>query len=180
MARKLIASTIKSKAAVKGAPAKAAVKGAPFKAAPVRGRGTLRPFTAHEPMQRISLVREGVPADTVETLATTLGLPKERLLEGLGLAVSTVNRKLATGARLGPAESERVVALLQMVDTVERSLAGSDAAAEQFEVGRWLGTWLATPNAALGDERPLSLLDTADGRMLVGDLLASMESGAYW
>ncbi len=101
-------------------------------------------------------------------------------MEGLGLARATVNRKLRADARLSPSESERVVGLAQMVNRVERSLEGSDAVADGFQVGPWLGTWFATPNAALGDVRPLLLLDTADGRMLVGDVLASMESGTYW
>lgn len=143
-------------------------------------KDTLDPFTAHEPMQRIALVRRGVPAVAVESLANTLGLSKEQLVKGLGLARATVNRKLSAGARLSTSDSERVVGLAQMLDRVEQSLVGSDAVADGFEVGPWLGAWLAMPNAALGEERPLSLLDTAEGCTLVGDLLASMESGTYW
>lgn len=91
-----------------------------------------------------------------------------------------MNRKLAAGTRLSASESERVVGLAQILDRVERSLAGSDAEAAGFRVGPWLGSWLDIPNAALGEHRPLSLLDTADGRTLVDDVLASMETGSYW
>ena len=145
-----------------------------------RDMDTSTPLAPSEPMQRIALVREGVPATAVESLANTLGLPKDHLLEGLGLARATVNRKLAAGTRLSASESERVVGLAQILDRVERSLVGSDSEAADVRVGPWLGSWLDTPNAALGEHRPLSLLDTADGRTLVDDVLASMETGSYW
>ncbi len=54
-----------------------------------------------------------------------------------------------------------------------------DAVAAGFDPFAWLGSWLTSPNPALGGQRPLALLDTSDGRLLVDGVLATMESGVY-
>ncbi len=140
----------------------------------------LQLFTVMAPLQRIATVRDGLPAATVDILAEMLHLSKRQLTAGLGLPLATVNRQIRTGARLNSSASEAVLQIAEIFYRVQRSLSGSDAEAQGFQVGPWLGTWLTTPNAALGEIQPLSLLDTVDGRMLVGDLLGSMEAGTYW
>lgn len=70
---------------------------------------------------------------------------------------------------------------MQLVEQGERWAEHVEASAPPgVRVRRWLGTWLSTPAPALGGHAPLTLLETADGRRLVGDLLGSLESGAYW
>lgn len=134
-----------------------------------------------DPLVRIDMARGGVPADTVEALARALGLPKEPLIEGLGLSRPTVDRKVRARATFSVAESERVLGLLQLVGLVTRMMEESgDPERRDFDVGRWLGAWLDAPNPALGGRRPLSLLDTGDGRTLVRQLLLSMQTGTYW
>lgn len=134
-----------------------------------------------DPRTRIQMTRDGVPAATIDALARALGLSQEKLLDGLGLARATVDRRVRTGEPLTPGESERVLGLLRLVGDATRMMeeSGNPDAAD-FDVGRWLGTWLETPAPALGGERPLALLDTADGRTLVGQILQSQQSGAYW
>jgi uncharacterized protein (DUF2384 family) len=48
-----------------------------------------------------------------------------------------------------------------------------------FEAAKWVAQWLQAPQPALGGKPPKSYLDTADGRDMVRNLLAQMESGAY-
>ncbi len=48
-----------------------------------------------------------------------------------------------------------------------------------FDGPRWIAAWLERAHPALGGRRPGDLLDTADGRGLVRNLLARQQSGAY-
>ncbi len=130
-------------------------------------------------MDRIGIVRSGVDAGVIDSLVVRLGLTKERLLGGLGVAAPTVNRRLRDQAPVSATDSERVVGLAQILARVVGWGASDDAVREHFDAGTWLGTWLSTPNPALGGQLPLMLLDTSDGRQLVDELLGSMESGAY-
>ena len=49
----------------------------------------------------------------------------------------------------------------------------------RFDAAKWVGAWLEEPQPALGGKRPAELMDTAEGRGMVADLLARMQSGAY-
>ncbi|MFN9309690.1 antitoxin Xre/MbcA/ParS toxin-binding domain-containing protein [Gemmatimonas sp.] len=139
----------------------------------------LRMLLGLEPMARIDLVRAGVDPVVVDDLDTTLGVGKERLLKGLGVAPQTVSRNRRLQTPLNAADSERVVGLAQLLERVARWTPSDEAAAAGFDPFAWLGTWLTSPNPALGGQRPLALLDTSDGRLLVDGVLATMESGAY-
>lgn len=48
-----------------------------------------------------------------------------------------------------------------------------------FDSCAWLKEWLDSPNPALGDVRPGSLLDSPEGLQNVLDVLHSMQSAAY-
>ena len=50
---------------------------------------------------------------------------------------------------------------------------------EGFDAAKWVAAWLDRPQPALGGKRPAELMDTADGRSIVSDLVARMQSGAY-
>ncbi len=50
---------------------------------------------------------------------------------------------------------------------------------EGFSAAEWVASWLQRRHPALGGRRPGELMDTADGRKLVTDLLARQQSGAY-
>ncbi|WP_368643487.1 MbcA/ParS/Xre antitoxin family protein [Castellaniella ginsengisoli] len=50
---------------------------------------------------------------------------------------------------------------------------------EGFDPDSWLQQWLSSPNPALGNRQPDSLLDSPDGFQDVLDVLRSMQSGAY-
>ena len=141
----------------------------------------LRQFANLAVMDRIAMIRIGIPTSLVTTLAAALGLTKGQIAAGLGIPVSSVTRKLRARATLSAAESERVFGLVELIVTVEGWADTISASGPQgFRASRWLGTWLATPAPALGGLEPLSLLDTADGRGLVAELLGSQEVGAYW
>lgn len=129
-------------------------------------------------LRRISMVRAGVPAAVLSTLARAMSIPREKLYATLGLARATANRKLQAGQPLSPDESERVLGLLRLVGQVE-AIVGDAGRAEPFSAAGWLAAWLDRPLAALGGRRPAELMDTGEGRELLSNLLARMQSGAY-
>ena len=78
-------------------------------------------------------------------------------------------------------ESERafnVAKLIGQAATMVGDSRGSDGAAP-FDAATWTAQWLGEPNHALGGVPPGDYLDTAEGRALVAQLLAQMQSGAY-
>jgi len=128
---------------------------------------------------RVGIVKAGVPASFVTTMTRDMGLAKERFYGMTGLARATVDRKVARKAVLNQAESERVVGFAELVGQVESMVRDSGGPAP-FDGPKWIAAWLERPHPALGGARPGDLLDTADGRGLVSDLLARQRSGAYF
>ena len=140
----------------------------------------MRLLTALSAIEHHELVLHGVEARTVKELANALGLPYERVVEALGLALATINRKRARDLVLSPSESDPVVGLARLVSLVQSWPVSEAVAPEGFRAGAWLGAWLTTPNPALGDRLPLDLLETSVGRDMVERLLGSVASGTYW
>jgi len=130
------------------------------------------------PMERIELVKAGAPAVFVYYLLADMSISRERLYTTVGVARATIDRKVRAGGRLNPNESERILDVARLVGQVEQMVAESGTASH-FDAGKWVADWLDSPLPALGGKRPGSLMDTSEGRSLVSDLLAQMQSGAY-
>ena len=50
---------------------------------------------------------------------------------------------------------------------------------EGFDAAKWVDRWIDRPLPALGGQRPAELMDTPDGRALVSNIVACMQSGTY-
>ena len=50
---------------------------------------------------------------------------------------------------------------------------------EGFDAARWVARWVDRPLPALGGQKPAELMGTPDGRALVHNIVARMQSGAY-
>ena len=131
------------------------------------------------PMERSQRVKQGVPAREVVTLADAMGLPRDQFMRVLGLARSTVERKIAARARLSEGESEKLVGLSRLIGQVDAMVRESGQAPDDFDAARWFAAWMAQPVAALGGLCPQELLDTADGREALATLLLQSQSGVY-
>ena len=136
---------------------------------------SLYPFEA---IERIELIREGVPARLLVLISEDMAIPKDRLYSTIGLARATVNRKLRGRQALSQDESERVLGIARLVGQVD-AMVRESGNSEGFDAAKWVAAWLDRPQPALGGRRPAELMDTADGRGLVADLVARMQSGAY-
>jgi len=129
-------------------------------------------------VDRIGMVKEGLPARLLTTLASDMHVPRERLYGWLGIARTTANRKVKGGELLSQDESERALGIARLVGQVQKIVAESGAP-DGFDAARWTADWLEEPNPALGGRSPGEYMDTADGRALVSGLVAQMQSGAY-
>jgi putative toxin-antitoxin system antitoxin component (TIGR02293 family) len=132
-----------------------------------------------EPLERVEMLRAGVPAAWAQQQLQRMGVPVSRFCQMCGLARATVDRKMAANGSFEGGEAERVLGFLRLVGQVESMVQQSGEAAVPFPAGRWLAQWLDCPHPALGGRRPGDLLDTGDGRGMVETLLAQMQSGAY-
>lgn len=130
------------------------------------------------PLDRIAIIRGRVPAAYVVSLTESMQIPKERLYSTLNLARATVDRKIQKRQRLSQEESERILAVVRLIGQVD-SMVRESGDPSGFDAPRWTAEWLQRPHPALGGRAPGELLDTADGRSLVADLLAQQQSAAY-
>lgn len=131
------------------------------------------------PLERMRLVKQGLPARTVQDMSAAMGVSREQFMRAVGLARSTVERKIAGRRKLSAAESEKLVGLSRLIGQVATMVRDSGTQAEDFNAARWFARWMDEPAAALGGLRPQELLDTADGREALATLLGQMQSGVY-
>jgi len=129
-------------------------------------------------VERIGIVKQGLPAIILVTLANDMSVPREVLFGWLGIPRATANRKVRENAVLTQNESERALGIARVVGQVSKIVleSGND---EGFDAAKWTAAWLDRPNPAFGGRRPGGYMDTTDGRELVAGLVAQMQSGAY-
>ena len=133
------------------------------------------------PLERMTMIRDGIPADTVRRIAQRFNISQEVLMMRLGMSKSTISRKVQEGGKLTSEQSERLVGISKLVGQVEAIIeeSGDQALAGDFNAATWLEDWLSHPNPSLGNAFPSTYLDTHEGREVVSTLIAQMQSGAY-
>ena len=142
------------------------------------GRRAFACFHTFEPTERVAIVKEGVPSHFVLVISRNMSIPKDRLYSTIGVARATMNRKVRDKKVLNPDESERVLGIARLVGQVE-SIVAESGSPKGFDAAKWTAAWLEESQPALGGQRPAQLMDTAEGRAIVSDLIARMQSGAY-
>ena len=115
------------------------------------------------------LVREGLPAEALFSLARRLDLRQAEISAKIGIPQRTLTRRMARHARLTAAESDRTVRLAQVYTNAVDALGSEDKAAQ----------WLKMPNRALRGVRPIDQLDTDPGVREVEDVLGRIAYGVY-
>lgn len=129
------------------------------------------------PVDRIAQIKRGIPAARVKLLATRMKVDQRAMFEALNLKAATVNRKAALGETLSRDDGERVMGLAALVGQAEAMVAPEHQG--DFDAAAWLATWLREPLPALGGEKPIKLLDTMEGQLLISRTLSQIGSGAY-
>ena len=139
---------------------------------------TVRRIFRASPFVRIELVRSGVPASFVADLSEAMKVSRERIYQTMGLPRATVDRKVREEQSLNANESERVLGLVQLIGQAEAIVLESGTPMD-FDAAVWVGRWLSEPHPVLGGRTPGELMDTSEGRSLVGDLMLQQQSSAY-
>jgi putative toxin-antitoxin system antitoxin component (TIGR02293 family) len=112
-------------------------------------------------------VRGGLPYSTMLALAASLGLELNALAGLVAISERTLQRRKA-GA-LTPEESDRLVRVARVVSHAVGVLGSRERAM----------AWLKAKNIALGDEAPLTMLDTDIGASEVDSVLNRIEHGVF-
>jgi putative toxin-antitoxin system antitoxin component (TIGR02293 family) len=137
-------------------------------------------MTLAEPMDQVELEREGLPAGVVAGIAQAMAVPRVRIFEVMDLPRATMEKKISEDEVLTGVANRRALNLLRLLAHAREILKDSTSpAADRFDVARWLGRWIETPQPALGGKKPAELLDTEIGASMVDRTLGAMRSGAY-
>ena len=131
-----------------------------------------------DPIEHITLVKQGVPATAADQLAKRMNMSKDKLLLTLGLARATVDRNVRSNKPLSTQDSSRLIGMARLVGQVQ-AMVEESGHAEGFDAGTWLAQWLEEPLPALAGSKPSAYMDTSEGQAMVAGLLARMQSGAY-
>lgn len=130
------------------------------------------------PLERISLIKRGIPAAEVKRLFADLRIGQGVGFKALNLSTATVNKKAKKGEALSREESERVIGFAKLVGQLE-AIVEESGERENFDARAWMARWLTEPLPAFGGARPADLIDTMEGQGLVSSALAQVQSGAY-
>lgn len=130
------------------------------------------------PIQRVEIIRHGMPATGFVDTSKAMGVTKEYLYASLKVPRATVSKKIASNAPLSSETSERLLGLQKLIGQVQVMVEESGDP-EGFNAAEWLARWMDTPVPALGGKLPSSFMDTIEGQELISRLLAQMQSGAY-
>lgn len=79
---------------------------------------------------------------------------------------------------LSPNEDSGVVGMDSLIAQVQ-TMVEESGNPERFDAATWLARWMDRPLPALGGKRPAELMDTPEGRALVSNIIACMQSGSY-
>lgn len=129
-------------------------------------------------VQRIALIRSGIPATFVRRLLRSLDSKRIGLDDILKIKDQSLTRLARADRPLSQSASERIVEVAILVGQVE-AMVEESGNPEGFDAAEWLSKWLDNPVPALDGRRPVAYLDTIKGMRLVSEMLRKMQSGAY-
>lgn len=121
-------------------------------------------------MERVAIIRKGIPYDTIEVISKRLNKPVKAMLSIVGLPQTTYNKKKSEHSLLDSRDSEL---LLLMTELIDYGLDVFNFEEEKFQ------RWLKKPNLSLGGNAPESMLDTLTGINEVTYSLNRLEFGNF-
>jgi putative toxin-antitoxin system antitoxin component (TIGR02293 family) len=121
------------------------------------------------PSTVVEVLKAGLPVKELTDLQASLAVPIEKLAPMLGISKATFHRRKGAGARLDPAESDRVVRFARLFGQAIKVLGDEEDARQ----------WLNSPQFGLGGAVPLDYAKTEVGAREVENLLGRIEHGVY-
>ena len=119
-------------------------------------------------MDRVNIIRKGLPYEALGVLSKRAGLPVKQVLHLFGIPQTTYNKKKTDKDLLSGRDSEVVLVLTELLDF---GLEGFNNETEKFQ------RWLKKPNISLGGATPESLFDSLTGIQEVRNSLNRLEYG---
>ena len=113
----------------------------------------------------IAAVRQGLPVQAIENVLDT-GRMTLSEIDLVVLPRKTLSHRRKIG-RLTADQSDRLMRAARVIAAAEDTFGSQQKAA----------SWLRRPTTALGNETPLSLLDTSEGALQVENLLGRISHG---
>jgi len=144
-----------------------AEKAFPSVEAVLGGRGVLH-SEPQSSLDWIEVIRQGIPAAAIESVLTRAELSQGELAQAPGIPERTLARRKREGV-LSSEESSKLLRVARVISRATEVFADRVAGLD----------WLKSPNAALGGNAPLSLLDTDIGAESVLDTLGRIEHGVF-
>ena len=121
-------------------------------------------------MERVGIIRQGIPYDSIETISKRLNRPVKSILSIVGLPQTTYNKKKSERSLLDSRDSELIVLITELIDYGIEVFNNEE---EKFQ------RWLKKSNLSLGGNSPESLLDTTTGIDEVKFCLNRIEYGNF-
>jgi putative toxin-antitoxin system antitoxin component (TIGR02293 family) len=115
------------------------------------------------------MVSVGLPVMAIRKLGAALGVRPVKVGSLVNINEKTLERRLQSGARLRPAESERVARLMRIMALATGALESEHRARE----------WLRSPLKVLAGKSPLDLISTEPGAREVEHVLGRLEHGVF-
>ena len=127
--------------------------------------GAILKIDAQDSREVIAATRQGVAVAAVDELVKS-GRASIAEIDRLVLPRKTLSHRRKSGA-LTPEQSDRLLRFARAIAGAEETFGSPEKAA----------MWLRRPTAALGDQSPISLLDTGEGCREVERLLGRIDHG---
>ena len=129
-------------------------------------------------MDRVNLIRGGIPSVLVKRLALEMHLSVPEVSRIAGLAPTTVLRKLEKHAKFNTNQGERILGLARLIGQVQAVVCESGEN-RRGHAGRWVAEWVNSPLPSLDGWRPRDLMDLDAGRELISAAVARIHSGEF-
>lgn len=119
-------------------------------------------------MDLVKLSRSGLFKQSVTNMAAKFGITQEKICELLHMSARNFQR-IKDNSPLDIYTSEQTIEMAHVYSKAHQIFADEDA----------IKQWFQTPNYALGNQKPLDLLDTSFGVKMVSDVLGRIEHGIF-
>lgn len=120
-------------------------------------------------MDRVSLIREGLPYETIEVIGKRVDLPAIQMLRLFGIPQTTYNKKKRYEVLLSR-DSEVILILTKLLDF---GVEVFNSEIEKFQ------RWLKKPNISLVGVTPVSLFDSLTGIQEVRNSLNRLDTETW-
>jgi putative toxin-antitoxin system antitoxin component (TIGR02293 family) len=128
------------------------------------------PLAPYAPLQRVEIIRKGLPYESIDVLSRKLNRPLTSLLPLFDMPQTTYHKKKKAQLLLSRRDTESVLGIMQVYDY---GLEVFNHEEEKFR------RWLSKPNASLGGLIPESLFDSLSGIQEVKNCLNRIEFGNF-